>query len=184
MSPVLCGILSGIFICGAAIYGAFAGFWRSDAAGFQRVRYRELRSLMDVAPEKWRMDSFSSDYIVYKPTDEKIYMKSYFDTLRLIRMIKKIRKHQERREYTAQRAVLLKHFQSDIDSYKQKLNETLKEMDKDAGSMACRYCSDKWGCENDVSLPARKCPYRKYKTSKCTNGKSMMLWDRIKITFY
>ena len=184
MNPVLGGVLSGIVLVGIILYAFFAGFWRSDAAGHQRIKFKELKALMNVAPENWKPDICGSEYIIYKPTGECIYMHSYFDTLRLSRLIKKVRKHKAVQVYAQNRADLLQHFQKDVASYKQKLNDTLQEMQQDACSTACKYCSDKWGCDNDASLPARKCPYRKYKTSKCTKGKSMMLWDRIKITFY
>ena len=164
---VLSGVLCGIILSGLIVYACFASFWRGEADGHQRVRFRELKALIKVAPKNWRPDSVGSEYMVYVPTHENIYMYSYFDTLRLSRMIKKIRKHEAQQSYNWERIALLNHFRSDVESDKKEVNDALITMYKDAGEMVCKYCTDKWGCNNDVSLPARKCTFRKlFKGSK------------------
>ena len=118
-----------LFAIGFAVslmYIIFALFYRSDAADHQRISYKEFIRISAVCPEKWHLED---EYVIY--TDARwetttIYMKSYFDCLRLNRLYKAEKKKSKNSILDRERAKLLKAWQQDINNYRDQYVEATK----------------------------------------------------------
>ena len=102
------------------IYAIFASCYRDDIKGYQTLTYKQFLRISCVAPEKWEIDDWTYCRIYYK-TDEgnsvTIYMKSYFDNLRLLRDYNKHKKLIYNSYLVNERAKLIKSWQKDINNY-------------------------------------------------------------------
>ena len=129
-------ILGGFFLGFLIIYAIFALDYRSSAKKHQRMTYKEYLRISSVAPDKWRLYDGIYCYALYgeRFPYEEIYMKSYFDSLRLGKKCLREMKRKENVDYTVARAKLLISWQEDINRYQEKYTEELKEMYKKNGT--------------------------------------------------
>ena len=122
-----------LFAIGFAVslmYIIFALFYRSDAADHQRISYKEFIRISAVCPEKWHIED---GYVTYREDPNswwhdstRIYMKSYFDALRLNRLYKAEKKKSKNSILDRERAKLLKAWQQDINNYRDQYVEATK----------------------------------------------------------
>jgi hypothetical protein len=91
----------------------------------QKITYDEFIKLASIAPKKWKiMDDCDYHYLRYD--DTHIYMKTYFDQLRLTRLKKKDDKLALESIMDKKRAELIKSWQSDIDNYRSEYTDAVK----------------------------------------------------------
>ncbi len=91
----------------------------------QKITYDEFIKLASMAPKKWKiMDGW--DYCYLRYGDTHIYMKTYFDQLRLTRLKKKDDKLALESTMDKKRAELIKSWQSDINNYRNEYMDAVK----------------------------------------------------------
>lgn len=103
------------------IFNAYCYY--NDKEGYQTISYDEFIKLMAVAPEKWEISNWTGR-VYYNNTI--IYMKTYFDELRLAHAKKKSDKLILRSAMNKKRAELIKSWQSDIDNYRNEYMDSVK----------------------------------------------------------
>lgn len=117
-------IISIILVCLVLVY-LFLAFMYHDITGdSQKISYDEFIKLAAVAPEKWCISDWVYSCVYYDGT--KIFMKTYFDQLRLTRLKKKSDKLALESSIDKKRAELIKSWQSDIDNYRSEYMDTVK----------------------------------------------------------
>ena len=94
----------------------------SDVRYGQKISFRQYLRISCVAPEKWKIVDVCDCYLHYKTGKytynyTNIYMKTYFDALRLKRLYKKQQKREADAEYSSKRAELIKLWQKDINNF-------------------------------------------------------------------
>lgn len=92
--------------------------------GYQTISYDEFIKLMVVAPEKWEIYNWAYCRVYYNNT--VIYMKTYFDELRLAHAKKKSDKLILQSAMDKKRAELIKSWQSDINNYRSEYMDAVK----------------------------------------------------------
>ena len=102
------------------MYASFASCYHNHIKGCQTLTYKQFLSISCVAPEKWEINDCIYCQIDYK-TDEgnsvTIYMKSYFDNLRLARNYNRHKNLIHNSHLANERAKLIKSWQKDINNY-------------------------------------------------------------------
>lgn len=96
--------------------------YRYETSEFQKISYIQYLKISSVAPEKWEISDSWYYYLYYCPREGdynciEIFMKSYFDMLRLRSLYKKKQKKKFNTVYIKKRAELIKQWQKDIDNY-------------------------------------------------------------------
>ena len=112
-----------IIIIFAIVYLMFATMYHIDNKNKQKITYHQFLRISSVAPEKWELTygnyyhhlHYKTGKSMYDYTD--IFMKTYFDMLRLKRLYKKQKKKNYYSEYLDERAKLIKMWQKDINNY-------------------------------------------------------------------
>lgn len=112
-----------ILFIAISIYIVNAFCYYNDKEGYQTISYDEFIKLMAVAPEKWEISDWASR-VYYNNTI--IYMKTYFDELRLAHAKKKSDKLILQSAMDKKRAELIKSWQSDIDNYRSEYMDVVK----------------------------------------------------------
>ena len=104
--------------------------YKSDSANYQRMTYKEFIRISAVCPEKWHIED---GYVTYREDPNywwhdstRIFMKSYFDALRLNRLYKAEKKKSKNSILDRERAKLLKAWQQDINNYRDQYVEATK----------------------------------------------------------
>lgn len=111
------------------LYIVFAIFYRCEIRNEQTMTLRQAFHISSVSPEKW--DVYDSVYycLIYKSDDGKespIYMKSYFDQLRLGAFYRRKKREKLDSIQAKERAKLIKEWQKDINHYQDKYMEHVK----------------------------------------------------------
>lgn len=120
-------IIPALFI-GFIIYFTLALLYKYCIVnGGQTITYDEFIKLYTINPNAWSIDWIDS--VHYNGTC--IYMKSYFDNIRLVIFKRRIEKQLHNKSYNRKRAELIEFWQKDIDDYKKKYTEELKNMRED-----------------------------------------------------
>jgi hypothetical protein len=112
--------LVAIALCCATMYAIFASCYHDHIKGYQTLTYKQFLRISCVAPEKWKIDDWVYCRIDYKTDDGNtvsIYMKSYFDCLRLARVYNKHKSLIQTSHLANERAKLIKSWQKDINNY-------------------------------------------------------------------
>lgn len=111
------------------LYILLAIFYRCGIRNEQTMTLRQAFHISSVSPEKWEVYDGIGCYLIYKSDNGEeyiIYMKSYFDRLRLGAFYR----HQKRKKIDSiqakERAKLIKEWQKDINHYQDKYMEHVK----------------------------------------------------------
>lgn len=123
------------FVCVEIIYHTVnAIIYHYDIKNEQKITYRQYLQISCVAPEKWNISGDTDCYLIYYCKEmgyQNIYMKTYFDMLRLRKLYRRQRKYKTNIKLTNKRAKLIKEWQKDInnfhDDYLEKIGVYLKE---------------------------------------------------------
>ena len=118
-------ILGSIIGVGCGVYLFLVLDYRSDIKDEQTMSFSQFRSLYLVAPEKWYVRYCVTTRAFYG--DTPIYMKSYFDYLRLRCFAKKMMVNKQNKALMEERARLLKEWQQDINKFHEEGCDLLKE---------------------------------------------------------
>lgn len=118
---IITGILMGLLF----VYLILATIYHldSDVRYGQKISFRQYLRISCVAPEKWKIVDVLCNCCLHYKTGKyaydytNIYMKTYFDALRLKRLYKKQQKREADAEYSSKRAKLIKLWQKDINNY-------------------------------------------------------------------
>lgn len=117
-------IISGILMALLIWYLILVALYHldSDVRYGQKISFRQYLRISCVAPEKWKIVDVCDCYLHYKTGKytynyTNIYMKTYFDALRLKRLYKKQQKREADAEYSSKRAELIKLWQKDINNF-------------------------------------------------------------------
>lgn len=106
------------------IYLVHVYYYYDASKGYQKITYDEFIKLMAVAPEKWEISDWTYSCVYYNYTI--IYMKTYFDELRLAHAKKKGDKLILQSAMDKKRAELIKSWQSDINNYRSEYMDAVK----------------------------------------------------------
>ncbi len=117
-------IISIILVCLVLVYLGFAFAYHDITGDSQKISYDEFIKLAAVAPEKWCISDWVYSCVYYDGT--KIFMKTYFDQLRLARLKKKDDKLAFQSAMDKKRAELIKSWQSDINNYRSEYMDAVK----------------------------------------------------------
>lgn len=100
----------------------------------QKLTYHQYLQISCIAPEKWGISGDANCHLIYYSKElayQNIYMKTYFDMLRLRKLYRRQRKYKTNIKLTNERAELIKEWQKDInnyhDDYLEKIGVYLKE---------------------------------------------------------
>lgn len=117
-------------IIALCVYGVLAWIYRDLHDDRQKITYRELLNIMPVNPNKWRLDDGAYVCAIYidNGKETKLYMKSYFDCLRLQHLYNISKKKSLDLVLSKQKAELLKAWQKDINDYQEKYTNDIKKM--------------------------------------------------------
>jgi hypothetical protein len=112
----------GSIIVFAILYLMFVAVYHIDNKNEQKITYHQFLRISSVAPEKWELTDDVYNHLHYKTGENvhdytDIFMKTYFDMLRLKRLYKKQKKKKYYSEYLDERAKLIKMWQKDINNY-------------------------------------------------------------------
>ena len=117
-------ILISVSIFWLFLYIIFALLYKSEIHGKQTITFREFCRISAVAPEKWKIRDGAYYRLLYhhnrdNSDDEyiEIYMKTYFDYIRLSHMCSKRNKQKLEYKLDKERANLIKSWQLDINNY-------------------------------------------------------------------
>lgn len=125
---ILAVIIIAALFMGSIIYFTLALLYKyCTVNGRQTITYDEFIKLYTINPNAWSIDWIDS--VHYNGTC--IYMKSYFDNIRLVIFKRRIEKQLHNKSYNRKRAELIELWQKDIDDYKKKYTEELKNMRED-----------------------------------------------------
>ena len=126
-------ILAFLIIIGALglfIYMPFAVCYYVETNHHQRIKYEEFIKIAAVAPKKWEI-ACDGDYyyLMYSDKDNVniIYMKTYFDELKLTYSYKKHNKLIHESFINKERAKLIKLWQADINNYHNEYINNIKD---------------------------------------------------------
>lgn len=106
------------------IYVANASSYYECISDEQTITFDEFIKLKAVAPEKWIISDCVYYCVYYGGT--RIFMKTYFDQLRLARAKKKYDDLELQSVMDKKRAELIKSWQSDIDNYRSEYVDSVK----------------------------------------------------------
>jgi len=106
------------------IYVANASSYYECISDEQTITFDEFIKLEAVAPEKWIISDWVYYCVYYGST--RIFMKTYFDELRLAHAAKKLDKLELQSAMDKKRAELIKSWQSDIDNYRSEYMDAIK----------------------------------------------------------
>lgn len=130
VSYIFIGLLSTSVFVALCVYVILALCYRAESKDEQRITYREFVRISAVCPEKWHLEN---EYVVYtemtntlRDDSTRIYMKSYFDALRLNRLYKAEKKKSKNSILDRERAKLLKAWQQDINNYRDQYMDATK----------------------------------------------------------
>ena len=88
----------------------------------QKISFRQYLRISSVAPKKWSIRNVCYCYLVYNKDDNmsnstEIYMRTYFDQLRLWFLYKRKERRDFNEMWTRERTKLIKAWQKDINNY-------------------------------------------------------------------
>lgn len=111
---IIIDILMGFLIA----YSILAVVYRldSDVRYCQRISFRQYLRISSVAPKKWYIRDGYYYHLVYNK-DTEVYMRTYFDQLRLCFFYKKKEKKDSDEIWIQERTKLIKSWQEDINNY-------------------------------------------------------------------
>jgi hypothetical protein len=123
------------FIASEFVYHfVIATIYHDDIKTEQKLTYHQYLQISCVAPEKWNISGDTDCHLIYYCKEmgyQDIYMKTYFDMLRLRKLYRRQRKHKTNIKLANKRAKLIKEWQKDInnyhDDYLEKIGVYLKE---------------------------------------------------------
>lgn len=112
------------------VYALLAFIYKYENTEEQKITYRELVRLIPISPHKWELKNGLYAYAVYTDNNRStnLYMKSYFDCLRLQCLYNKSKKKSLDIILFKQRAELVKCWQKDINDYQERYMNELKKM--------------------------------------------------------
>lgn len=115
------------------LYIIFILMYKSEIHGKQTITFREFCRISAVAPEKWKIRDGAYCHLLYHHSrdnsdDEfiEIYMKTYFDYIRLSHMCSKRNKQKLEYKLEKERANLIKSWQLDINNYYDEYTNQIK----------------------------------------------------------
>lgn len=111
-------IISCILITFLLVYFIMATIYHldSDVRYGQKMSFRQYLRISCVAPEKWYIRDGCYCYLVYNKYAE-VYMKTYFDQIRLCLLYEKKKKKDIDEIWAQERMKLIKSWQEDINNY-------------------------------------------------------------------
>ena len=112
----------GSIIVFVILYLMFVAVYHIDNKNEQKITYHQFLRISSVAPEKWELKDGFYYHLHYKTGESanvytNIYMKTFFDMLRLRRLYKKQKKKNYYSKYLDERAKLIRLWQKDINNY-------------------------------------------------------------------
>ena len=112
-------------------YGICALIYHTIANGHQKLSLKEYFRISACCPEKWMIFDGIYHYLHYYPDGKtgdptEIWMKTYFDELKLSLLYRSKNKRRLENMYARERAELLKQWQRDINDYQDKYMEQVK----------------------------------------------------------
>lgn len=117
-------IISGILMSFLLVYLIEVALYHldSDVRHGQKISFRQYLRISSVAPKKWYiLDGCYCYLIYYKDGDisdrTEVYMRTYFDQLRLLLLCRKNKKRDMNEMWTRERTKLIKAWQKDINNY-------------------------------------------------------------------
>ena len=117
-------IMSCILITFLLVYFIMATIYHldSDVRYGQKISFRQYLRISSVAPEKWYIRDGCYCYLVYNKDADisnrtEVYMRTYFDHLRLCLLYEKEKKKDIDEIWTQERMKLIKSWQEDINKY-------------------------------------------------------------------
>ena len=115
------------------LYIIFTLMYKSEIHGKQTITFREFCRISAVAPKKWKIRDGAYCHLLYhhnrdNSDDEyiEIYMKTYFDYIRLSHMCSKRNKQKLEYKLDKERANLIKSWQLDINNYYDEYTNQIK----------------------------------------------------------
>lgn len=107
------------------LYIIFALFYKMETVNEQAISFKQYLRISAVCPEKWEIIDGIYWYVYYNSNDDytKIYMKTYFDQLRLGMLYKRKERKDINDIMAKERAKLIKQWQRDINSYQDQYME-------------------------------------------------------------
>ena len=113
-----------VFVVGF-IYTIFAVFYKIETVNEQAISFKQYLRISAVCPEKWEIIDGLYFYVYYNSNDgyTKLYMKTYFDQLRLGMLYKRKERKDINDIMAKERAKLIKQWQRDINSYQDRYME-------------------------------------------------------------
>ena len=117
ISGILMALLIGYYLIVATIYHL-----DSDVRYGQKISFRQYLRISSVAPEKWDIRNSCYCYLVYNKDADisnrtEVYMRTYFDHLRLCLLYEKKKKKDIDEIWAQERMKLIKSWQEDINNY-------------------------------------------------------------------
>ena len=102
------------------LYIIFALFYKIETVNEQAISFKQYLRISAVCPEKWEIIDGIYWYVYYNSNDNyvKLYMKTYFDQLRLGMLYKRKERKDINDIMAKERAKLIKEWQRDINSYR------------------------------------------------------------------
>lgn len=115
-------ILGTILLVSSMLYVIFAFIYISEKRGEQTITFQQYRKISAVAPKKWEICDGVYCYLLYHSDGQphiytSVYMKTYFDCLRLSRIYHIHNKRRIEQVMDKERAKLIKSWQQDINDY-------------------------------------------------------------------
>ena len=115
-------VLGTILLLSLMLYVVLAVIYIIEKRGEQTITFRQYRKISAVAPKKWEIYSGVYCYLLYHSDGDphiytKVYMKTYFDCLRLSRIYHMHNKRRIEQVMDEERAKLIKSWQQDINDY-------------------------------------------------------------------
>lgn len=118
---IIIGILMGLLFAYSILVALY--HLDSDVRYGQKISFRQYLRIYSVAPKKWYIhDGGCYCYLIYYKDGDisdrtDVYMKTFFDQLRLLLLCRKNKKRDLNEMWTRERTKLIKAWQKDINNY-------------------------------------------------------------------